>query len=1524
MKKMNFTNFLKLALVLVAAFIGSLTANAQEKLDIFISNPTDCKVVLNDPDLGGPAAAGTPFVVRKVGLEDPISGAAASFEVTSFTFYKGSNDAGRLGTGGAVGQEYLVTFMSSEGMTSRRIRVYDNLGPVVTGLTNTTIRCTELVNGKAPAPGSIVTVVTGDQTTKTRMAVPAIVSNNPNGITLAAASGVDYTSTSPDWVRFRVNDCHDITFAGYEDGDFVLMNDCPNGDLYQGCLYGTITRYWTFKDRFGNSTTVNQVISIAKPRILFPDVNNPAADPAVYTKVTTTLNDCTKDASSAGLPYADWNCNGTKDAGEEVASGEAVCGRTITAGPATRMNLCAGSYMLTRTWKYANCDGKFYSIEQTVTVYDSKAPTVSLYYRDYARIPQEQVVCMGSMKIVQYVYSTSVDHWQDGYKGHTSTAVKDHPMSIGENAMFPGRKYTDGSDILTIQINPLMSIVNCQNASIDIMVGALDPECSKMTTLQFGTGAYAASAGASNLRLNGMPSMKINDGERVKLTGDFSTAREATTDPFFYLEGVDPCGNITRIKVVVNVIDNITPTTVCEDKDITLTNTGKAVIKGKLLTGGTSDNCTDYFDEALTAAAGHGRILVRRDGSDCWVDNFLVDCQDTTVKVWVRVLDMMNNYSDCCVKVTIKDKSGPTCPMSQPMTAVCTDPKLANLEAFFTQPQAYDNCGVDLLSSTAPTGSLTCGAGTYTKSWTFRDKQGNTTTCNQTLTVTSIQGYRVKPLASELKTCSYTFDKEAERKNALANILLRADRYTKDGATIDATSCSGPVVEVESWEYSSSEYCKIYRIRYTFQDICRKYPTGANTPACYVRLRSSFKDVNGAYTVQAENDYAVLSSSCYRYYGSGTGFDGYYQDDVNGTFGFERFVYVQDKTAPTTVAPVIAPICVVDNTCSWALPLITLTGKDLCADATTTSNVYFTWSVAVRKANGDTLTVTGNTADVKSDDLKALKFGTYTVNYTVQDGCGNISFASFKVTGKDCKSPYINTHDKNTVLAYTNTPGQGMSIINASVIINSLADNCTSESYLRSKVKFVRASDNPSNTYPASAGQEIMFTCSDFKGANPVAVQIWTVDEAGNAVFNIAYVTVEDNTPSACGSYVPQTIVSGGLKTEGSQAAKNVTVSASNAGTLANAIATDANGDFSFNVAQGNNYVVKATKATTEDKYAGVTTFDIARISKHLLDIEKFSSAYQIIASDVDKSGDVDGADMLHIRNFILRKTTTLPGGVWRFIDKSYNFKNAANPFGEDFPEAISLNSSKATEAANFVAVKLGDVNATYSANLVSTVVRSNNALTLNVEDMNLVAGNEYTVNLTADNFNAAAFQGTFNIANATIKSVKAGDLANYNDGNFGIFANAITTSWNGAAAKSANVFAVTFTANKAGKLSEVLTVGSNLTPAVANDAQGTEMNINLKFSTGKVAGAEFALYQNTPNPVASETSIGFNMPKDGAAKLSIYNVEGKVVLNKNIDAKAGLNTVTINKSELSVSGVLYYRLETSEFSATKKMIIIE
>ena len=41
-------------------------------------------------------------------------------------------------------------------------------------------------------------------------------------------------------------------------------------------------------------------------------------------------------------------------------------------------------------------------------------------------------------------------------------------------------------------------------------------------------------------------------------------------------------------------------------------------------------------------------------------------------------------------------------------------------------------------------------------------------------------------------------------------------------------------------------------------------------------------------------------------------------------------------------------------------------------------------------------------------------------------------------------------------------------------------------------------------------------------------------------------------------------------------------------------------------------------------------------------------------------------------------------------------------------------------------------------------------------------------------------------------------------------------------------------------------------------------------------------------------------------------------------DYTKGYNEVTIDRSQLGSTGVLYYQLETAEYSATKKMIIVE
>ena len=83
-------------------------------------------------------------------------------------------------------------------------------------------------------------------------------------------------------------------------------------------------------------------------------------------------------------------------------------------------------------------------------------------------------------------------------------------------------------------------------------------------------------------------------------------------------------------------------------------------------------------------------------------------------------------------------------------------------------------------------------------------------------------------------------------------------------------------------------------------------------------------------------------------------------------------------------------------------------------------------------------------------------------------------------------------------------------------------------------------------------------------------------------------------------------------------------------------------------------------------------------------------------------------------------------------------------------------------------------------------------------------------------------------------------------------------------------------------------------------------------------------LYQNEPNPFRGLTTVSFNMPKAAFATLSIYDVTGKLVTVRNIDAVKGLNSEIFNREQLGSSGILYYTLESGDYSATKKMIIVE
>ena len=87
---------------------------------------------------------------------------------------------------------------------------------------------------------------------------------------------------------------------------------------------------------------------------------------------------------------------------------------------------------------------------------------------------------------------------------------------------------------------------------------------------------------------------------------------------------------------------------------------------------------------------------------------------------------------------------------------------------------------------------------------------------------------------------------------------------------------------------------------------------------------------------------------------------------------------------------------------------------------------------------------------------------------------------------------------------------------------------------------------------------------------------------------------------------------------------------------------------------------------------------------------------------------------------------------------------------------------------------------------------------------------------------------------------------------------------------------------------------------------------------------ADFALYQNYPNPSNPSTNFRFRIADFGFVTLKIYDTLGNEVATLVNDEKpAGEYELEFFASELS-SGIYFYKLSSRGFSETKKMILMK
>jgi hypothetical protein len=87
------------------------------------------------------------------------------------------------------------------------------------------------------------------------------------------------------------------------------------------------------------------------------------------------------------------------------------------------------------------------------------------------------------------------------------------------------------------------------------------------------------------------------------------------------------------------------------------------------------------------------------------------------------------------------------------------------------------------------------------------------------------------------------------------------------------------------------------------------------------------------------------------------------------------------------------------------------------------------------------------------------------------------------------------------------------------------------------------------------------------------------------------------------------------------------------------------------------------------------------------------------------------------------------------------------------------------------------------------------------------------------------------------------------------------------------------------------------------------------------VPTTDFNLFQNDPNPTANgATNIRFRLPEASEARLTLYDISGRILKTDVKNFQKGDNTWRIEVP--SVSGVILYRLDTPTDSATRRMMV--
>ncbi|WP_353482190.1 GEVED domain-containing protein [Haliscomenobacter sp.] len=935
---------------------------------------------------------------------------------------------------------------------------------------------------------------------------------------------------------------------------------------------------------------------------------------------------------------------------------------------------------------------------------------------------------------------------------------------------------------------------------------------------------------------------------------------------------------------------------------------------------------------------------------------FCADRGTVMLELWGN--DNAGNRSYSWGNVLIEDKTIPVCSAPWTISVSCDDKSLYFIDSKVASAKAFGdvlitsgNLCADFDTAYSVIKKLKCGAGTIERIWTLTKQ-----TSKGSVVVTCKQIIRVLPL----REYNIYFPKDVDQRDCKTPVIDTA--FTKElGCDILAVN-----VTDKRYDASNDECYKIFRT-YTVIDWCayddscgdptadgivyvvdRSYSNYGQTPI-YVLVRDADQDQREEFylslndtpkegnlsdsKVATGNDESFVPAYCENAF-SGNPY-GLPVGEFYHAFQYTQIIKVYDEVKPVVTGDQ-AKFCIREGGDCLADIKMIVKGTDNCTDQVTLETNLLAIAPFQTREAGSMVAYSTSRWRVKpltggqfEINVSNLPQGKHDLIVVVRDECGNLSEPTrIPFTVEDCKGPAPICINGLSTSLMPDGNGGGMITVWATDFVASKVFDCNGQGPETSgNGKLVTKYSINRVGSPASENQTSMvFNCKE--AGKIVLVELHAWDNAGNHDFCVSFVEVQDNRKVCETGNANLGSIIGVVTTDQFVPLVGVAIDMNGASTLKQTTANS--GVFAFNgLSKGADFSLSAQ--LDKDHINGVSTFDLVVIQKHILGVKLIDNPYRQIAADVNNSKSITTLDMIQIRKLILQvddKFKSVPS--WKFVDAAYRFPNASNPFGAEYPEVINVNNLNGNVKADFVAIKMGDVNGNASTvnGIAAAEIRSNRHLLLTAEEQAMKVDGSYEVTIRAKDLpNIQGYQFTLTYAQNLVE-LEGIEYGVAKADNFGIFKDkgAITTSWNlnsgVSAAGNEVLFTLKLKAKANTKLSEVLNISSRLTPAEAYDKENESIGVKLSF--GAITSQDFAvLRQNKPNPFSEETSIGFYLPKATKGILSIRDSKGSLIYRVDGTYSKGENKIVLKQAELRASGVLYYTLETADFVDTKKMILL-